>query len=83
MLAEAMNTGLGDLAGLGSAGMMGAMWLWERRASRQREQQLDEAHQRIQADRVQLEQVITAVRQNTQALTRLCTMLEHGERGRS
>ncbi len=85
MLAEMVNTGtgIGDLAGLGSAGMMGAMWLWERRASRQREQQLDEAHQRILADRVQLEQVITAVRQNTQALTRLCTMLEHTQRGRS
>ncbi len=84
-IAEAVNTGtgIGDLAGLGSAGMMGAMWLWERRASRQREQQLDEAHQRILADRIQLEQVITAVRQNTQALTRLCTMLEQGTRARS
>ena len=70
-LAQATTT-LPDLTGLGSAGVMGAMWLWERRTSRQREQQLDEAHTRIQGDRVQLDQIITLVRQNTEALTRLC-----------
>ena len=71
-----VTTALPELAGLGSAGLMGAMWLWERRNSRQREQQLDEAHQRIMGDRVQLEQVFTVVRQNTDALARLCTMME-------
>ena len=76
VLAEAVTTALPDLAGLGSAGIMGAMWLWERRNSRQREQQIDEAHQRIMGDRVQLEQVFTVVRQNTEALARLCTMME-------
>ena len=70
-LAQATTT-LPDFTGLGSAGIMGAMWLWERRTSRQREQQLDEAHTRIQGDRVQLDQIITLVRQNTEALTRLC-----------
>ncbi len=75
-LAETV-TALPDLAGLGSAGLMGAMWLWERRNSRTREQQIDEAHQRILADRVQLDQVFTVVRQNTEALTRLCTMMEN------
>ena len=65
-------TSLPDLTGLGSAGVMGAMWLWERRNSRAREQQLDEAHQRIMGDRVQLDQLINLVRQNTEALTRLC-----------
>ena len=69
-------TSLPDLTGLGSAGVMGAMWLWERRNSRAREQQLDEAHQRILADRVQLDQIITLVRQNTEALTRLCATHE-------
>lgn len=72
MLAQAATTALPDLAGLGSAGLMGAMWLWERKTSRLREQQLDEAHARIQSDRVQLDQVITLVQQNTAALTRLC-----------
>ena len=75
-LAQAATTTLPDLTGLGSAGVMGAMWLWERRTSRQREQQLDEAHTRILGDRIQLDQIITLVRQNTQALTRLCDAQE-------
>lgn len=76
LLAEVVAPVMPDLAGLGSAGLMGAMWLWERRASRTREQQLDEAHQRILADRALLEQAFTVVRQNTEALTRLCTLVE-------
>ena len=47
------------------------MWLWERKTSRQREEQLDEAHVRILGDRVQLEQLISVVRQNVEAMTRL------------
>ena len=61
---------LDQLTNLGAAGIMGLMWLWERRTSRQREQQLDAAHDRIMADRVQLDQLIELVRQNTQALAR-------------
>ena len=60
-----------DLTSFGAAGLMGAMWLWERRMSRQREQQIDEAHTRILGDRVALEQLISVVRQNAEALTRL------------
>jgi hypothetical protein len=66
---------------LGMAGLMGAMWLWERHTSRQREQQIDEAHARIMADRVQLDQLLDVVRQNSEAMTRLTTMLS--ERARS
>jgi hypothetical protein len=58
------------------AGLMGLMWLWERRNSQKREQQLDEAHTRILADRIQLEQLITVVRQNAEALARLTTTQE-------
>lgn len=76
-LAEAVTSpAITDLAGIGSAGLMGAMWLWERRNSRSREQQIDEAHQRIIGDRMQLEQVVSVIRQNTEALARLCAMLE-------
>jgi hypothetical protein len=60
-----------QLTNLGVAGLMGAMWLWERRTSRQREEQLDEAHARIMSDRVQLEELMGVVKQNTEALTRL------------
>jgi len=60
-----------DLTSLGTAGLMGAMWLWERRNSQKREQQLDEAHARILGDRVLLDQLISMVKQNVEALTRL------------
>src|SRR3954471_13274524 len=60
-----------DFTSFGAAGLMGAMWLWERKTSRQREEQLDEAHVRILGDRVQLEQLIDVVGKNTEAMTRL------------
>jgi len=60
-----------DFTSFGAAGLMGAMWLWERKTSRQREEQLDEAHARILGDRVQLEQLIDVVKKNTEAMTRL------------
>ena len=69
ILAEIMP----DLTSLGAAGLMGAMWLWERRTSQKRESQLDEAHARILGDRVQLEQLMSVVRQNAEAIARLCT----------
>jgi hypothetical protein len=62
-----------SVASLGAAGLMGAMWLWERRTSQKREQQLDEAHARILGDGVQLEQLISVVRQNADVIARLCT----------
>jgi len=71
-LAE-VPTAIDSLASLGAAGLMGAMWLWERRTSQKREQQLDEAHARILGDGVQLEQLMTVVRQNAEAISRLCT----------
>jgi hypothetical protein len=60
-----------EFTNLGVAGIMGAMWLWERRTSRVREQQIDEAHARIMADRVMLDQLMDLVQQNTKAMTRL------------
>ncbi|MFT3785271.1 MAG: hypothetical protein QM770_03780 [Tepidisphaeraceae bacterium] len=63
--------GLSDLTSLGAAGLIGAMWLWERRSNAQREQMIEEAHQRILADKVQLDALVDLVKQNTEALTRL------------
>lgn len=65
---------LSQLTSLGAAGIMGAMWLWERRQSQQRDQQLDESHTRILGDRVQLEQLIEVVKSNVEAMTRLGTV---------
>ena len=65
---------LSQLTSLGAAGIMGAMWLWERRQSQQRDQQLDESHARILGDRVQLDQLIEVVRGNAEAMTRLTSV---------
>jgi len=75
LIAEA-GEALSQLTSLGAAGIMGAMWLWERRSSRTREEQLEEAHARILGDRVQLDQLIEVVRDNAQAMTRLTATVE-------
>lgn len=74
LIAQAAS--LPDLTSFGAAGLMGIMWLWERRNSRQREEQLDEAHARIMADRIGLEQLMAVVRQNAEALARLSATQE-------
>jgi hypothetical protein len=66
--------GLSQLTSLGAAGIMGAMWLWERRTNSQRDQQLDESHARILGDKVQLDQLIEVVKNNAEAMTRLGTV---------
>ena len=65
-----------QLTSFGVAGLMGAMWLWERRNSQKREQQIDDAHARILGDRVQLDVLMAVVRQNAEAITRLSATQE-------
>ena len=72
-LLSELATPLDSLTSLGAAGLMGAMWLWERRTSQKRESQLDDAHGRIMGDQVKLEELIDVVRQNAEAISRLCT----------
>ena len=74
LLAE--MTAVDGIANLGVAGLMGAMWLWERRTSQQRETQIDEAHARIMGDRVQLDQLMNVVRQNSEVMSRLSAVQE-------
>ncbi len=59
-----------DLASFGVAGLMGAMWLWERRNSRLREEQLNEAHGRVLRDEQRLSKLVQVVEHNTAAMTR-------------
>lgn len=59
-----------DLANFGAAGLMGAMWLWERRLSGTRERQLGEAHERILRDEQRLHMLTKVVDHNTAAVTR-------------
>jgi hypothetical protein len=58
-----------DLASFGAAGLMGAMWLWERKLSRLREDQLTEAHGRIIRDEQRLASLVKVVEQNTSAVS--------------
>ena len=76
MSATATPDVLDAITNLGAAGIMGAMWLWERRTSRQREQQLDACHDRILADRVSLDELMNVVRQNADAMIRLTVTQE-------
>ena len=61
---------MSDLASFGSAGLMGTMWLWERRLSRLREQQLSDSHERIMRDEQRLDKFTQVVEQNTAAIAR-------------
>lgn len=58
-----------DLASFGAAGLMGTMWLWERKLSRLREAQLTETHGRIIRDEERLGKLVHVVEQNTAAVT--------------
>ncbi|MBI5723178.1 MAG: hypothetical protein HZA50_04410 [Planctomycetes bacterium] len=61
---------MSQLASLGAAGIMGALWLMERRLSRQREQQLTESHERIIRDEQRLDKLTRVVEHNSAAMTK-------------
>lgn len=63
-------------AQFGAAGLIGWMWLSERRASGERERQLTAAHERIVRDREDRAALIGAVRDATSAMV----AIEHGQR---
>jgi cell division FtsZ-interacting protein ZapD len=54
----------------GVAGLMGALWVWERLHSRRRERQLTESHDHLTGQQQHLKVLIRLVRRNTQALER-------------
>lgn len=64
------------IAQLGAAGLIGLMWLTERRAAAAREKQLSDAHERIMHERTHLAALLSVVTDNTRALT----ALEAGQR---
>jgi hypothetical protein len=61
----------GALAQFGTAGLIGWMWLTERRAAAARERQLSEAHERLMHERMSFELVVAAIKENTKVLTAL------------
>lgn len=65
------------VAQLGAAGLIGWMWLSERRAAAAREAQLRELHERLMQERPQVAVLLSVVRENTRALA----AIENGQRG--
>lgn len=76
LLAQATPDVLLNVSQMGLAGLMGGLWWWERKYSRQREDQLTEAHTRVMEQKTQLDVLLNAVRENTAALTRVATTQE-------
>lgn len=67
---------IGPMAQFGVAGLVGAMWLVERRASAKRERQLSESHETLIAQMGERTALLDVVRDNTRALA----LLEAGQR---
>ncbi|MEO1716104.1 MAG: hypothetical protein AAFR76_03235 [Planctomycetota bacterium] len=74
----------GAIAQLGAAGLIGLMWLSERRAATERDRQLTEQHERLKRDRTELSVLVGVLESNTRALAsleagqgRLIAALEH------
>ena len=63
-----------DLTSFGAAGLMGAMWLWERKINRRREEQLNATHERILRDEQKLNCLTEVIDKNTAAIVRF---IEH------
>jgi hypothetical protein len=68
VLSQVVGPDVLSLTQCGVAGLMGALWWWERRYSRQREDQLTEAHQAILGQREHLQAILDALQANTRAI---------------
>lgn len=60
----------------GVAGLMGALWWWERRYSRQREDQLTQAHEKIVQQREHLNVLLEALEGNTKVIVEFTAVQE-------
>ena len=68
----AMDSGLMTLlAQFGPAGLIGFLWLYERRSGATRERQLSEAHRTVMSLDRQLDSLLTAAKDNTRAINSL------------
>ncbi len=67
-LAQTAPDALLNVSQLGMAGLMGGLWWWERKYSRQREDQLTAAHEAILQQREHLDALLETVRKNTAAI---------------
>ena len=74
LLAQTTPETLLNVSQVGIAGLMGGLWWWERRYSRQREDQLTTAHEEILQTREHLTALLDTVQQNTRAITEFTTV---------
>ena len=58
-----------NYAQFGVAGLMGGLWWWERKYSRQREDELTQAHQALMDTREHLTAVLDALQGNTKVIS--------------
>lgn len=58
-----------NVSQLGVAGLMGGLWWWERKYSRQREDELSEAHEAFMQQREHFGATLDALQQNTRAIS--------------
>jgi hypothetical protein len=58
-----------QMAQLGAAGLMGILWILERRHSSNRERELTESHVRLMEQHIELNEIIKVVNDNTIACT--------------
>lgn len=65
------ETVLTTLTQFGAAGLIGMLWILERRQSATRNRQIDEAHERIRQEGRAVEALLTVVKENTRAIIRL------------
>jgi hypothetical protein len=61
----------GTMVQFGTAGLIGWMWLTERREAAAGVKQLREAHERVMEEKTSLEAVLGAVRENTRVLEQI------------
>lgn len=62
---------LAPLVQFGVAGLMAWMWTTERRSAAERERQLNESHDRLREQRVQLDALMKLIADNTRAVAAL------------
>ncbi|MCL2648130.1 MAG: hypothetical protein FWD61_14150 [Phycisphaerales bacterium] len=73
-MAQAVATDVMNVMQFGVAGIMGALWWWERRYSRQREDQLTEAHEALMAKQEHLDALLAALNGNTKVIAEFTSM---------
>ncbi|HWB18858.1 MAG TPA: hypothetical protein VG711_01040 [Phycisphaerales bacterium] len=62
------NDFINVLTQFGAAGLIGWLWIAERRQNAKREQELTEAHQQIKKQDRDIESLLTVIKENTRAI---------------